>query len=163
MSTIPSISPASIKSTFDQYDTDKSNTLEPKELLPLLNHYEVSFKIKPSTETEIIELIKSRFGEDTKFLTKEQFEELITSIETDLNESQNDLMESFKYFDKNGDGEISFKELEKGISKLYKKGKIDKIKKEDLKQMFKAADDDGNGTVNFDEFVSIISDDILWL
>jgi len=155
------ITPASIQSTFDQYDTDKSNTLTPDELVPLLNHYENTFEIPASTETEVFELIKSRFGEKTECLTKSQFEELITSIHTDLNESKNDLMESFKFFDKNGDGNISFEELKKEIKKLRKKGKIDKIGKDDLKKMFEAADEDGNGTVDFDEFVKIINNDIL--
>merc|ERR1739842_63674 len=92
------------------------------------------------TTDEILKTIKSKYGEEADSISKAQFVKL---VETAF-QQHNEVVLSFKYFDKNNDGEISFFELKEGIKKLYKEKKIEKISKTDLKKMFKDADKDGD-------------------
>jgi len=51
------------------------------------------------------------------------------------------LKEIFQELDKNGDGSISFQELQNGLGKRENGAQ--------LLEMLKAADTDGNGTINY--------------
>lgn len=52
-----------------------------------------------------------------------------------------ELKEIFQELDKNGDGSISFEELQQGLGK--------RENGEELLNILKAADTDGNGTINY--------------
>lgn len=57
-----------------------------------------------------------------------------------------DLKNIFQELDKNGDGSISFEELQHGLGK--------RENGEELLAILKAADTDGNGTINYTEFLA---------
>lgn len=57
-----------------------------------------------------------------------------------------ELKEIFQELDKNGDGSISFDELQTGLGK--------RENGEQLLNILKAADTDGNGTINYTEFLA---------
>merc|ERR1719499_565307 len=101
-------------------------------------------------------MIKSKYGEEADSISKDQ---LIELIETAF-EEHNETVMSFRYFDKNNDGEITFKELKNGIKQLVKEKKIEKISRSDLKKMFKDADKDNNKRISFEEFVNILNNEL---
>lgn len=67
------------------------------------------------------------------------------AVQTDPHEIQ-ELKEIFQELDDNGDGFISFDELQKGLGK--------RENGEALMSILRAADTDGNGTINYTEFLA---------
>lgn len=57
-----------------------------------------------------------------------------------------ELKSIFQELDKNGDGSISFDELQTGLGK--------RENGEQLMEILRAADTDGNGTINYTEFLA---------
>lgn len=64
-----------------------------------------------------------------------------------LTSKQQELLETFKVFDRNGDGVINAKEL---TAMMHQLG--DRITMEEAKQMISDVDEDNDGVINFDEF-----------
>merc|ERR1712173_29386 len=151
MATLITLSPKTLDETFHLYDTNHSNSLEPEEIENLANSQSISF-----SQIEIVQMIKSRYGEDAESISKDQFIELVTTAF----EEHNETVMSFRYFDKNNDGEITYKELKTGIKQLVKEKKIEKISRSDLKKMFKDADKDNNKRISFEEFVEILNNEL---
>lgn len=67
------------------------------------------------------------------------------AVQLDPNE-MNELKAIFQELDKNGDGSISFDELQIGLGK--------RENGEELLRILRAADTDGNGTINYTEFLA---------
>merc|ERR1711884_52820 len=151
MPTLLNLTPTQAEKAFKLYDIDNSSSLEPEEIEKLANSLSLSF-----TKNEILDWIKSKYGENADSINKEQFLELIQTAF----EEHNEMVMSFRYFDKNNDGEITYEELKIGIKKLYKEKKIEKISKADLKRMFKDADKDDNKRISFEEFVEILNNEL---
>merc|ERR1712241_180041 len=151
MAALLTLSPSALEETFNLYDIDHSNSLEPNEIENLANSQSISF-----SQIEIVKMIKERYGEDADSISKDQFIELVTTAF----EEHNETVMSFRYFDKNNDGEITYKELKTGIKQLVKEKKIEKISRSDLKKMFKDADKDNNKRISFEEFVNILNNEL---
>lgn len=64
----------------------------------------------------------------------------------------NRLMESFKLFDRDGDGVIDLNELDAIMRSLG-----ESLPRETLVQMIQAVDDDQSGTITLDEFVRLMA------
>lgn len=137
---------------FDKYDVNGDGFLDTQEFRKILE--EIS-KQKDSpipelqhtpTNKEIEEMFKSANICDNK-MNYEAFRKMILMV-TDVDR---EIREQFNYFDANGDGKISKKELKKGLKKL-KQDSSSKI----VKAMIKDADVDGDGEVDFEEFKSIL-------
>lgn len=62
------------------------------------------------------------------------------AVQSDPNDIQ-ELKEIFQELDKNGDGSVSFEELQVGLGK--------RENAEELMQILRAADTDGNGTIDY--------------
>lgn len=70
---------------------------------------------------------------------------------------QADLRETFKMFDKNGDGKIEFEEFVDSYAEVYKE--LDKeTVREQAKKFFNAIDTDGNGVIDFTEWCAATID-----
>uniref|UniRef100_A0A1I8GGL5 Calmodulin n=1 Tax=Macrostomum lignano TaxID=282301 RepID=A0A1I8GGL5_9PLAT len=67
-----------------------------------------------------------------------------------------DIRESFKLFDKNGDGFISAEELEEAMKTLGQNPSA-----EELQDIMRQVDRDGNGSIDFDEFVHMMSERVI--
>jgi calmodulin len=67
-------------------------------------------------------------------------------------EQINELRETFKMFDKSGDGQICAKELGTVMRQLGLSPTEDEII-----EMILEVDEDGNGEINFEEFVTIMA------
>ncbi|XP_066930759.1 uncharacterized protein [Clytia hemisphaerica] len=70
-----------------------------------------------------------------------------------MNEEQiGEYREAFELFDKNNDGNISIKELEKVMNSLGQNPS-----EAELQDMINEVDSDGNGTIDFPEFLSMMA------
>jgi calcium-dependent protein kinase len=70
---------------------------------------------------------------------------------------QETLRETFKMFDKNGDGKIELDEFIQSYSAVYKDIPRDKVA-EEAERFFKAIDTDGNGSIDFTEWCAATID-----
>jgi calcium-binding protein CML len=61
-----------------------------------------------------------------------------------------EISDAFEFFDLNGDGKLSLKELGKVVRSFG-----DDVKEEDLKMLIKRVDSDGDGELNLSEFIDL--------
>lgn len=78
------------------------------------------------------------------------FDEFLSIVKI-VQERDIELKQRFDFFDKNGDGKITKKELKKGLMKLNEKSDS-----KTLKLMMTSADLNGDGLIDFEEFKNII-------
>ncbi|CAD5187760.1 calmodulin-like protein 8 isoform X2 [Musa acuminata AAA Group] len=84
-----------------------------------------------------------------------EFQEFLNLMASKLNkgiDSEDELKEAFKVFDKDQNGFISATELRNVMISLG-----EKLTDEEVAQMIREADLDGDGQVNFEEFVKMMS------
>ena len=67
---------------------------------------------------------------------------------------RSELLKIFHMFDKNGDGQLSKKELLEGYQLVMKKNEVER----EVASIMKFCDIDGNGLIDFSEFVTICVD-----
>ncbi|XP_066915477.1 calmodulin-like [Clytia hemisphaerica] len=70
-------------------------------------------------------------------------------------ETEEDVIEAFKVFDKDGNGFIKAAELRRVMTNLG-----DKLTDDEVDQMIRMSDLDGDGMVNYEEFTRIMMDGI---
>ncbi|KAL7313242.1 hypothetical protein PS15m_007010 [Mucor circinelloides] len=102
--------------------------------------------------------------------TDEELKDMINDVDSDNNgridfnefltimsrmkgtdETENDLVEAFKVFDKDQDGSITQDELRSVMANLGQK-----LTSQELDEMIKEADTDGDGKINYKEFVKMM-------
>ncbi|KAK8585460.1 hypothetical protein V6N13_050439 [Hibiscus sabdariffa] len=99
-------------------------------------------------ESDLTQMIEKFDLDGDNCVNIDVFDELYQFIMCDKDEDE-DIKETFKVFDQNGDGYISVDELGTVLVNLgLKQGK----NVEDCKRMIKQIDEDGDGRVNFHEF-----------
>lgn len=81
------------------------------------------------------------------------FKEFLTMMAKRITESdsENDIREAFKVFDKDGSGRISAGELRYVMTTLG-----EKLTDEEVSDMIREADQDGDGEINLEEFVPML-------
>ena len=67
-------------------------------------------------------------------------------------DSDEEIREAFKVFDKDGNGFISVTELRQVMNSLG-----EKLTEEEVDEMMREADTDGDGQVNYEEFVAMMN------
>lgn len=134
---------AALEKEFEHFDVDKNGVLDAYEV------QEVIFKAtatKPSlTEVQYV-IAQVDINKDNK-LQFPEFLEMVRHVRAIDQEAR----EQFNFFDKNGDGEIEYKELKAGLKQLNQR-----LSKSHIKKMITDADVDGDGRVNFEEFKAIL-------
>lgn len=82
-----------------------------------------------------------------------QFDEFVEMMAKRMQESdpEQEMLDAFKVFDKNGDGHISATELKQVMDSLG-----EKLSKEEIDEMINDADKDGNGQIEYAEFVRMM-------
>jgi calcium-dependent protein kinase len=132
---------------FNQIDVNGDGKINKQELLKGLQS-----KIKSDTLAQDVEQIYKNIDMDNNgYIEYEEFVRAAVSKERFINE--NVLRFAFRYFDKDGSGEITFDEIEA----VFKESVADKNKvHESLSQIIKEVDANGDGIISFNEFSDIM-------
>ena len=132
---------------FNQIDVNGDGKINKNELLKGLQS-----KIKSDTLAQDVEQIYKNIDMDNNgYIEYEEFVRAAVSKERFINE--NVLRFAFRYFDKDGSGEITFDEIEA----VFKESVADKNKvHESLSQIIKEVDANGDGIISFNEFSDIM-------
>ncbi|KAJ4819915.1 Calmodulin [Rhynchospora pubera] len=138
---------AEFKEAFSLFDKDGDGTITTRELGTVMR----TLGQNP-TEAELHEMIKEVDADNTLSHTVD-FNEFLTLMAHKLKdkESEEELREAFRVFDKNQDGFISGAELRHVMTNLG-----EKLTNEEVQEMVREADTDGDGQINYDEFVRVM-------
>ncbi|KAF6169018.1 hypothetical protein GIB67_038515 [Kingdonia uniflora] len=136
-----------LKDIFSRFDMDSDGSLTHLELAALLR----SLGLKPSGD-QIHVLLANM---DANGNGSVEFEELVNAILPDMNEevliNQEQLLEVFRSFDRDGNGFITAAELAGSMAKMGHP-----LTYRELTEMMREADMDGDGVISFNEFASIM-------
>ena len=135
-----------IKEAFNVFDKDNDGFITIKELATVMR----SLGHNP-TEMELQEMIKKYDKDESGTIDFPEFLELInTKIkETELEEQ---LIETFKVFDRDGNGLLSGRELKYVMAVV---GEV--LTDEEVDELIQQADIDGDGFINYQEFVRMMT------
>ena len=134
-----------LKEYFEMFDRDKDGSINEKELGNILR----SLGHDP-TDQDLSEMINEV---DNNSDSKIEFDEFCKIMNNKLkqNDVEQELIEAFKIFDKDGKGLISENEFKHIMLSLG-----EKISEEELEEMMKKADPDKKGFVNYKQFAKVI-------
>ncbi len=132
---------------FNQIDINGDGKITEAELYKGL-----SLKIKSDTlKEEVHGIYKNLDMDNNGFIEYEEFVRAAVSKEKFMND--NILRFAFRYFDKDGSGEITFDEIEE----VFKKNVADKKNvTQGLKQIINEVDINGDGIISFEEFAIVM-------
>ena len=132
---------------FSQIDVNGDGKVTQKELYKGLKT-----KINsPTLEKDVAEIYKNLDMDNNGFIEYEEFVRAAVSKEKFLND--NVLRFAFRYFDKDGSGEITFDEIEDVFKKsIPEKSDIHGT----LRQIIKEVDLNGDGVISFEEFAHVM-------
>ena len=134
-----------LKEYFEMFDRDKDGSINEKELGNILR----SLGHDP-TDQDLSEMINEV---DNNSDSKIEFDEFCKIMNNKLkqNDAEQELIEAFKIFDRDGKGLISENEFKHIMLSLG-----EKISEEELEEMMKKADPEKKGFVNYKQFVKVI-------
>ena len=132
---------------FNQIDINGERKINKQELLKGLQS-----KMKsPTLEQDVEQIYRNIDMDNNGYIEYEEFVRAAVSKDKFLNE--NVLRFAFRYFDKDGSGEITFDEIEA----VFKESITDKNKvHESLAQIINEVDANGDGVISFNEFADIM-------
>mmetsp|Transcript_7589 Transcript_7589/g.10472 ORF Transcript_7589/g.10472 Transcript_7589/m.10472 type:complete len:149 (+) Transcript_7589:110-556(+) len=128
------------REAFQEFDKNKDGRINGKELQALMRHMGTI-----QTDAETMEMIRECGGADSIDLN--QFLTWMGNRMTE-NYTDNDLVQAFKAFDKDGNGFISIPELRYVLCCLG-----DKLDDEAVDSMLDQADPSGQGSVQYESFI----------
>lgn len=136
-----------LKDIFVRFDMDRDGSLTQLELAALLR----SIGLKP-TGNQIHDLLANMDANGNGTI---EFEELVEAILPDMNEeiliNQEQLMEVFRSFDRDGNGFITAAELAGQMAKMGHP-----LTYKELTEMMRDADTNGDGVISFNEFANVL-------
>ena len=136
---------AEIKEAFSLFDKNGDGTITTKELGTVMR----SLGQNP-TEAELCDMINEgdAKGHGTIYLS-----DFLTMMARKMKDtdSEEEILEAFKVFDKDGNGFISAAELRHIMTNLG-----EKLSDEEVDEMIREADIDGDGQINYEEFVKMM-------
>ncbi|KAL3501615.1 hypothetical protein ACH5RR_036064 [Cinchona calisaya] len=136
-----------LKDIFMRFDMDSDGSLTQLELAALLR----SLGLKPSGD-QIYDLLSNMDANGNGTI---EFDELVEAILPDMNEeiliNQEQLMEVFRSFDRDGNGFITAAELAGQMAKMGHP-----LTYKELTEMMRDADTNGDGVISFNEFANIL-------
>ena len=132
---------------FNMIDLNGDGKITQEELYEGLNKVLKSDTLK----NDVAIIFKNIDMDDNKYIEYEEFVRAAVNKEKFL--SENVLKFAFRYFDKDGSGEITFDEIES----VFKQSITDKKKvHENLKKIFAEVDLNGDGIITFEEFATVM-------
>ncbi|KAF5469232.1 hypothetical protein F2P56_013321 [Juglans regia] len=137
-----------LKDIFARFDMDSDGSLTILELAALLR----SIGLKP-TGDQIHVLLANIDSNGNGFV---EFDELVNAILPDMNEevliNQEQLLEVFRSFDRDGNGYITAAELAGSMAKMGQP-----LTYRELTEMIQEADVNGDGVISFHEFAAVMA------
>ncbi|XWS69847.1 hypothetical protein CRYUN_Cryun04dG0213400 [Craigia yunnanensis] len=137
-----------LKDIFTRFDMDSDGSLTHLELAALLR----SLGLKPSGDQLHI-LLANMDANGNGFV---EFDELVNAIMPDMSEqiliNQEQLLEVFQSFDRDGNGFITAAELAGSMAKMGHP-----LTYRELSEMMREADSNGDGVLSFNEFANIMA------
>ncbi|KAK9118820.1 hypothetical protein Scep_016913 [Stephania cephalantha] len=137
-----------LKDIFTRFDMDSDGSLTHLELAALLR----SLGLKPSGDQIHALLANIDFNNNGSI----EFDELVSLILPDVNDeiliNQEQLLEVFRSFDRDGNGYITAAELAGAMAKMGQP-----LTYRELTDMMREADMDGDGVISFSEFATIMA------
>ena len=136
---------AEFKEAFSLFDKDGDGTITTKELGTVMR----SLGQNP-TEAELQDMINEVDADGNGTI---DFPEFLTMMARKMKDtdSEEEIIEAFKVFDKDGNGYISAAELRHIMTNLG-----EKLTDEEVDEMIREADIDGDGQINYEEFVHMM-------
>merc|ERR1711971_334485 len=137
---------AEFKEAFSLFDKDGDGTITTKELGTVMR----SLGQNP-TEAELMDMIQEIGADGSGTI---DFPEFLTMMARKMkdSDSEEEILEAFKVFDKDGNGFISAAELRHIMTNLG-----EKLTDEEVDEMIREADIDGDGQVNTRKFVTMMT------
>jgi calmodulin len=133
------------REVFDLFDKDKDGSITTKELGDVMR----ALGANP-TNTELQEMIAEVDKDNSGKIEFNEFLDLFARKMKDP-DTEEDLIEAFKIFDKDGSGSISAQELRHVMTTLG-----EKLTEEEADEMIREADTNGDGYIDYVEFVKIM-------
>merc|ERR1711990_505531 len=137
---------AEFKEAFSLFDKDGDGTITTKELGTVMR----SLGQNP-TEAELQDMINEVDADGSGTIDFPEFLNLMAKKMKDT-DSEEEIREAFRVFDKDGNGYISSAELRHVMTNLG-----EKLTDEEVDEMIREADIDGDGQVNYEEFVAMMT------
>eukprot|EP01121_Diplochlamys_sp_Union-15-3_P010048 TRINITY_DN2777_c0_g1_i1.p1 TRINITY_DN2777_c0_g1~~TRINITY_DN2777_c0_g1_i1.p1 ORF type:complete len:150 (+),score=46.84 TRINITY_DN2777_c0_g1_i1:53-502(+) len=136
---------AEFKEAFSLFDKDGDGAITTKELGTVMR----SLGQNP-TEADLEEMIKEVDQDKSGTI---DFPEFLTMMAKQMKneDTEEEIREAFKVFDKDGNGFISAAELRHVMTNLG-----EKLSEEEVDEMIKEADVDNDGQINYEEFVKMM-------
>ncbi|PIN25930.1 Calmodulin and related proteins (EF-Hand superfamily) [Handroanthus impetiginosus] len=148
MATIDAVQLKQLKDIFDRFDMDCDGSLTQLELAALLR----SLGVRPTGDQIHIMLANM----DANGNGSIEFDELVEAILPDMNEqvlmNQDQLMQVFRSFDRDGNGYITAAELAGQMAKMG-----EPLTYHELTEMMQEADTNGDGVISFNEFANVLA------
>lgn len=138
------------KEAFTTFDLDKDGSLNLRELSELMN--ELGYHLK---ENDVADIIGEVDIDGNGHIDFKEFMQLMARKIRDA-DTEEELVECFKLFNQNGDGNIKVDEMKKIMSKLGMMVWGEEITQEEVEAMIDQADEDGDGMLSFEEFAKKI-------
>merc|ERR1719445_2371175 len=137
---------AEFKEAFSLFDKDGDGTITTKELGTVMR----SLGQNP-TEAELQDMINEVDAGGNGTI---DFPEFLTMMARKMKDtdSEEEIREAFRVFDKDGNGFISEEEIRHVMTNLG-----EKLTDEEVDEMIREADIDGDGQVNYEEFVTMMT------
>ncbi|KAL7419564.1 ATP-dependent DNA helicase srs2 [Cryptotrichosporon argae] len=133
------------KEAFSLFDKDGDGTITTKELGTVMR----SLGQNP-TQAELEDMINEVDSDGNNSIDFAEFMTLMARKMHDT-DSEEEIREAFKVFDKNNDGHISAAELKHVMTNLG-----EKLSDAEVSEMIREADKDGDGMINYKEFVTMM-------
>ncbi|CAH8555109.1 unnamed protein product [Heterobilharzia americana] len=134
-----------IREAFELFDTDKSGTIDVKELKVAMR----ALGFEPKKE-EIRKLLSEFECDNKEFIEFSDFLKMM-SLKMQDKDAKEEMLKAFRLFDDDETGKISFKNLKRVAKELG-----ENLTDEELQEMIDEADRDGDGEVNEQEFLRIM-------
>ncbi|XP_053404175.1 calmodulin-A-like [Mercenaria mercenaria] len=130
---------------FNLFDKDGDGLISTKELGTVIR----SLGLNP-TEAELQDMINEVDADGNDSVDFPEFLKMMAK-NVQCTDSEKDIKEAFRVFDRNGDGLISATELRLVMTNLG-----ERLSDEEVDDMIREADIDNDGKINYDEFLKIV-------
>lgn len=139
---------AELKETFNLFDRDNDGYLTVKELGEAMRAM-----AQHPTEQEVKDLARKSEGDDSKDHDLSDFTAFLNIMakRMTVQEPDDQLLDAFRVFDKEGTGIISAADLRQIVTTMG-----ERLTDEEVEEMIREADDDGDGQINYQEFTQML-------